>query len=107
LEILVRNAAVLIAIYICIGGASMMVFVGASLLRNVRDEVVGLLAELPTRAVEDTAAGREANRGKARAELIQLLLIRSAPGALVATCGLVLLAILSIRLLGLAATCQR
>ena len=74
---------------------------------SVRDEVVGLLAELPTRAAEDTAAGREANRDKARKELLQLILIRSAPGALVTFFGVVLLTILAFRVLGFAGTCLR
>lgn len=97
-----RDAALLIAISFCVGATTIMIVVGASLLRNVREEVAGLYRELPTRAAEDTAEAREANRQKALNELVRLILIRSAPGIAVIACGFLLLMVLSFRILDIA-----
>jgi hypothetical protein len=85
-------------------GATVVSYVGATLLRNVRDDVEGLLRILPTRAAEDGPELREANRLKARDELILLLAIRSAPGTLLALLGFFLLCWLSSRVLEIAAS---
>lgn len=102
-----QETALLLAMSIGVIGATVVSYVGATLLRNVRDDVEALLRSLPTRAVEEKPDAREDNRLKARNELILLLVIRSAPGAVLALFGFFLLCSLSSRVLDIAATALR
>lgn len=107
MKTLVREAALFLAMSIGIAGATVVTYVGATLLRNVRDDVESLLGSLPTRVTEDKAEAREASRLKAWNELIRLLAIRSAPGAILALFGFILLCTLSMKVLEIAASALR
>jgi hypothetical protein len=98
-----QDATLFLVMSVGIIGATFVSYVGATLLRKVSDDVEGLLRSLPTRAAEDKADAREANRLKARNELILLLVVRSAPGAMLAIFGFLLLCSLSSRVLDIAA----
>lgn len=102
MSVLVIDAALIIAASICVGGALGLVLVGGFLLRDVRKDSVRLLAELPTLAVGETPAERKANRETAWRELCLIILIRSAPGCMIAVAGIVLVALLSFRTIDLA-----
>jgi hypothetical protein len=102
-----QDGVLFLTMSIGIIGATAVSYVGATLLRNVRDDVEGLLRTLPTRAAEDKPEQREANRLKARNELFLLLAIRSAPGAMLALFGFFLLCSLSWRVLDIAASVLR
>ncbi len=102
-----QESALLLAISIGVIGATVVTYVGATLLRNVREDVEALLRSLPTRAAEEKADAREENRLKARNELLILLAVRSAPGAILSLFGFVLLCSLSSRVLDIAATMLR
>lgn len=107
MKVLMLEAALLLAMSVGVVGATVVSYVGATLLRNVRDDVESLLRTLPTRAAEETPEAREANRLKARNELILLIAVRSAPGAILALLGLLLLCLLSSRVLDIAAAALR
>ncbi len=102
-----QEAVLFLTMSIGIIGATVVSYVGATLLRNVRDDVEGLLRTLPTRAADDKAEQREANRLKARNELFLLLAVRSAPGTILALFGFFLLWLLSWRVLDIAASVLR
>jgi hypothetical protein len=102
-----QEAVLFLTMSVGIIGATVVSYVGATLLRNAQADVEGLLRTLPTRTAEDKAEQREANRLKARNELLLLLAIRSAPGAIVALCGFFLLYSLSSRVLDIAASAVR
>ncbi|MGY3506752.1 hypothetical protein [Bradyrhizobium sp. USDA 4471] len=107
MKVLMQEATLFLAMSIGIIGATVVSYVGATLLRNVRDDVEALLRSLPTRAAEEKPEAREENRLKARNELILLLVVRSAPGAILAFFGFLLLWSLSFRVLDIAAAALR
>lgn len=102
-----QDATLFLALSVGVIGATVVSYVGATLLRNVREDVEALLRSLPTRAAEGKPEEREANRLKARNELFLLLVVRSAPGAILALFGFFLLCSLSSRVLDIAATALR
>ncbi|WP_139481094.1 hypothetical protein [Bradyrhizobium ivorense] len=107
MKVLMQEATLFLAMSIGIVGATVVSYVGATLLRNVRDDVEAMLRILPTRAAEEKAEAREENRSRARTELIHLLLVRSAPGAILALFGFFLLCSLSSRVLDIASAVLR
>ncbi|MGY3577821.1 hypothetical protein [Bradyrhizobium sp. USDA 4504] len=107
MKVLMHETALLLAMSIGAIGATVVSYVGATLLRNVRDDVEALLRSLPTRVAEEKPEAREDSRLKARNELIFLLVVRSAPGAVLAFLGFFLLCSVSSRVLDIAATALR
>lgn len=107
MKVLMLETALLLAMSVGVIGATVVSYVGATLLRNVRDDVESLLRSLPTRAAEEKPEAREANRLKARNELILLVAVRSAPGTILALLGFFLLCSLSSRVLDIAAAALR
>jgi hypothetical protein len=95
------DIALAVAVTICVIGAVAPIAIGMYALRNIVTEVTTLVADLPTRLVEDSSTAREANRRRAFWETVTLLAVRSLPGIVVSLCGMILLAWVLVRIVGL------
>jgi hypothetical protein len=83
----------LVAYVFSLAAAVATMGIGAFVLRNTVKDASDLASALPTRFVkEDTSENRESNRGKALREMLFLLAVRSAPGAILVILGAGLLA---------------
>ena len=78
----------LVAFALSLAAAVATMGIGAFLLRDTVRDASALASALPTRALkEDTSEVRASNRSKALGEMLLLLAVRSAPGALLVIFG--------------------
>jgi hypothetical protein len=90
----------LIAVGLSLATVVALMGVGAFLLRNAAKDASEIASSLPTRFLaEDTSEARESNRRKALLEMLGLLALRSAPGAVLIIGGVCFLFWICLRLL--------
>jgi hypothetical protein len=78
----------LIALALSLSAGVATIGIGAVLLHNAAKEASDLVSVLPTLLLkEDTSEAREANRRKARREMLLFLSVRSAPGGVLLVSG--------------------
>jgi hypothetical protein len=95
------DASSLVALALSLAAVVATIGIGALLLGNMVKDTSDLASGLPTRLIkEDTSEAREANRQKALWDLLRLLIVRAAPGAMLVICGAGLLIWIICKLLG-------